>query len=141
MTTTLLQTDFLHWLSERRWLAQQGEFEKFQAVFCDPPYGLEFMGREWDKFKPAAAPNARGGKTARPGIRGEWISERPQKYVAGHPFQEWVTLWGEMLLDYVHPGALGLFFGGTRTYHRVAAGLEDAGWEIADCIHYLYGSG
>lgn len=46
-----------------------------------------------------------------------------------------------MLLDYGYPGAVAFFFGGTRTYHRVAAGLEDAGWEIFDCIMYLYGSG
>ena len=39
------------------------------------------------------------------------------------------------------PGAVGLFFGGTRTSHRLACGLEDAGWEIFDAIMYLYGTG
>jgi site-specific DNA-methyltransferase (adenine-specific) len=34
-----------------------------------------------------------------------------------------------------------LVFGGTRTYHRVACGLEDAGFEVRDCINWLYGSG
>lgn len=58
-----------------------------------------------------------------------------------HEFQAWVTEWAELLLDYVHPGAVGMFFGGTRTYHRLAAGLEDAGWEIADSIVWCYGSG
>ena len=34
-----------------------------------------------------------------------------------------------------------LAFGGTRTYHRMACAIEDAGFEIRDCIQWLYGSG
>lgn len=34
-----------------------------------------------------------------------------------------------------------LAFGGTRTYHRIACAIEDAGFEIRDCIMWLYGSG
>ena len=34
-----------------------------------------------------------------------------------------------------------LAFGGTRTYHRLAVAIEDAGWEIRDCMMWLYGSG
>lgn len=39
------------------------------------------------------------------------------------------------------PGAHLVAFGGTRTYHRLVCGIEDAGWEIRDCIMWLYGSG
>lgn len=39
------------------------------------------------------------------------------------------------------PGAHLLAFGGTRTYHRLACAIEDAGWEIRDCIGWTYGSG
>lgn len=39
------------------------------------------------------------------------------------------------------PGGYLLAFGGTRTYHRIACTIEDAGFEIRDCIMYLYGSG
>jgi DNA modification methylase len=39
------------------------------------------------------------------------------------------------------PGAYLLAFGGTRTHHRLACAIEDAGWEIRDCIMWLYGSG
>ena len=39
------------------------------------------------------------------------------------------------------PGAPLLAFGGTRTYHRLVCAIEDAGWEIRDCLQYLYGSG
>lgn len=39
------------------------------------------------------------------------------------------------------PGAIMLCFGGTRTYHRLACAIEDAGWEIRDCLMWIYGSG
>jgi site-specific DNA-methyltransferase (adenine-specific) len=39
------------------------------------------------------------------------------------------------------PGAHLVVFGGTRTYHRMACAVEDAGFEIRDCINWLYGSG
>ncbi len=37
------------------------------------------------------------------------------------------------------PGAWLLAFGGTRTYHRLACAIEDAGWEIRDGLVWLYG--
>jgi site-specific DNA-methyltransferase (adenine-specific) len=39
------------------------------------------------------------------------------------------------------PGAHLLAFGGTRTFHRLAVAIEDAGWEIRDCIFWCFGSG
>ena len=39
------------------------------------------------------------------------------------------------------PGAHLLAFGGTRTYHRLVSAIEDAGFEIRDCIAWMYGSG
>ena len=39
------------------------------------------------------------------------------------------------------PGAHLLAFGGTRTYHRLACAIEDAGFEIRDCVMWVYGSG
>lgn len=39
------------------------------------------------------------------------------------------------------PGAHLLAFGGTRTYHRLVAAIEDAGWEIRDCLVWAYASG
>lgn len=49
-------------------------------------------------------------------------------------------LWAEVL-RVLKPGAYLLAFGGTRTYHRMACAIEDAGFEIRDCIQWLYGSG
>lgn len=39
------------------------------------------------------------------------------------------------------PGGHLLAFGGTRTYHRLACAIEDAGFEIRDCIAWVYGTG
>lgn len=39
------------------------------------------------------------------------------------------------------PGAYLVAFGGTRTYHRLTCAIEDAGWEIRDCLMWLYGTG
>jgi hypothetical protein len=51
-----------------------------------------------------------------------------------------VTLWSEVL-RVLKPGGHLLAFGGTRTYHRMAVAIEDAGFEIRDSIHWIYGSG
>jgi len=74
------------------------------AIVCDPPYGLSFMGKGWDHGVPG------------------------------------VKFWTEAL-RVAKPGAHLLAFGGTRTYHRLACAIEDAGWEIRDCVMWVYGSG
>lgn len=51
-----------------------------------------------------------------------------------------VEFW-EAALRVAKPGAHLLAFGGTRTYHRLATAIEDAGWEIRDCLGWVYGSG
>jgi DNA modification methylase len=50
------------------------------------------------------------------------------------------TLWAECL-RVLKPGGHLIAFGGTRTYHRMAVAIEDAGFEIRDSIQWLYGSG
>ena len=78
--------------------------DSVDAIVTDPPYGLCFMGKEWDH-----------------GVPGE-------------------KFWVEAL-RVAKPGAHLLAFGGTRTHHRLACAIEDAGWEIRDCLGWLYGSG
>jgi len=70
------------------------------AIVCDPPYGIEFMGNEWDRGVP------------------------------GKDF--WVEA-----LRVAKPGAYLLAFSGTRTYHRLAAAIEDAGWEVRDIVTWV----
>lgn len=47
----------------------------------------------------------------------------------------------DKVLRVAKPGAHMLAFGGTRTFHRLTAAIEDAGWEIRDCLMWVYGSG
>ena len=51
-----------------------------------------------------------------------------------------VEFWEEAL-RVAKPGCHLLAFGGTRTYHRLACAIEDAGWEIRDSLMWVYGSG
>jgi len=51
-----------------------------------------------------------------------------------------VDLWRDAL-RVLKPGGHLIAFGGSRTYHRMAVAIEDAGFEIRDCLMWLYGSG
>jgi site-specific DNA-methyltransferase (adenine-specific) len=51
-----------------------------------------------------------------------------------------VDLWAEAL-RVLKPGGHLLAFGGTRTWHRLACAIEDAGFEVRDSIAWMYGSG
>jgi hypothetical protein len=81
------------------------------AVVTDPPYSLGFMGKEWDSHADVAA------------------------------FQAWCEAWARECLRVLKPGGHLLSFGGSRTYHRMASAIEDAGFEIRDQIMWIYGSG
>ena len=80
------------------------EDNSIDSIVTDPPYGLSFMGKDWDH-----------------GIPG-------------------VAFWKEAL-RIAKPGCHLLAFGGTRTFHRLAVAIEDAGWEIRDTVMWVYGSG
>jgi DNA modification methylase len=72
----------------------------------------------------------------------EWVIEHPD----GAPsssirMQRWHEQWAREALRVLKPGGHLLAFGGTRTSHRLAAGIEDAGFEIRDTIAWMYGSG
>jgi SAM-dependent methyltransferase len=51
-----------------------------------------------------------------------------------------VDMWRECL-RVLKPGGHLLAFGGTRTYHRMTCAIEDAGFQIRDSIHWIYGGG
>ena len=51
-----------------------------------------------------------------------------------------VPFWTEAL-RVLKPGGHLLAFGGTRTHHRLMVAIEDAGFEIRDCLMWLFGSG
>lgn len=76
------------------------------AVVCDPPYELGFMGKAWDSSGIAYDP----------------------------------AVWRECY-RVLKPGGHLIAFGGSRTYHRLACAVEDAGFEVRDQVLWLYGSG
>jgi DNA modification methylase len=82
------------------------EAESVDAVVCDPPYELGFMGRKWDAS----------------GI--------------AYDLEVW-----RQALRVLKPGGHLLAFSGSRTYHRMACAIEDAGFDVRDQIMWIYGSG
>jgi site-specific DNA-methyltransferase (adenine-specific) len=120
-----------------------------EAVVTDPPYGLEFMGREWDApWKSGAVihdpATERGG--FQDGNGGNAFSRSRIEYGRGSKgesaaFGAWCSLWVAEALRVLKPGGHLLAFGGTRTWHRLACAVEDAGFEVRDSIAWLYGSG
>lgn len=56
-------------------------------------------------------------------------------------FELWCAEWAAECFRLLKPGGHLLAFGGSRTWHRLAAGIEDAGFEVRDSIAWLYGSG
>jgi len=104
------------------------------TVITDPPYGLEFMGKEWDKLARPKPGNLGGFADGnKPSF------ERVKRHLPA--MQEWHYAWAIEALRVAKPGAVLLAFGGTRTWHRLACAIEDAGWEIRDCMMWLYGQG
>ena len=116
------------------------------SVVTDPPYGLEFMGKDWDApWKQGAdvhaeARNRRAEEMGDENKR-RYIASAVNKFAAGLPFQQWCELWAAECLRVLKPGGHLLAFGGTRTWHRLACAVEDAGFEVRDSIAWLYGSG
>lgn len=56
-------------------------------------------------------------------------------------YQEWCEEWGNESLRVLKPGGHLLSFSGTRTFHRLISGIEDSGFQIRDCLCWLYGEG
>lgn len=119
--------------------------EPVATCVTDPPYGLEFMGVAWDTFSDRPKGKAR--------TRNEWGDFGSREH-ARHPserakimrdkamsLQAFTDGWASLVLDSLLPGGLLLAFGGTRTYHRMTCAIEDAGFEIRDCLCWLYGQG
>lgn len=118
------------------------ERDSVDAIVTDPPYALEFMGREWDSFKPSGTAQARvaeGTDSSHPFRDGSTRIRYGRADMRA--FQEWCQDWAEQALRVLKPGGHLLAFGGSRTYHRLTTGIEDAGFDIRDGIVWLYSTG
>lgn len=126
------------------------------AIVTDPPYGIGFMGKDWDQPRSGFGSRVRRHKGARSlkagptGVDSRRTTERGAAMEAGRydlsphamlNFQHWVEAWATECLRVLKPGGHMLAFGGSRTWHRLASGIEDAGFEIRDSIAWLYGQG
>ena len=120
------------------------------AVVTDPPYGLRFMGRAWDGQDIIDATRARQGQAEMPddgrsGVNGGYRSPSTEagRYdlSANAAFGLWCQEWATECLRVLKPGGHMLAFGGSRTWHRLACAVEDAGFEIRDSIAWIYGKG
>lgn len=94
------------------------------AVVTDPPYGIGFLGAEWD------------GSAIR-----KVVGARHRRLSANEAFQAWCALWAVECLRALKPGAHLLAFGWPRNAHRLACAFEDVGFELRDTLMWLYGTG
>ena len=78
----------------------------FDSVVTDPPYGINFMNKKWDKVD-----------------------------------SDFHYNWAKEVFRVVKPGGHMLIFSSPRTFHRLTVAVEDAGWEVRDCLMWLYGEG
>jgi DNA modification methylase len=81
------------------------------AIVTDPPGNLSFMGKEWDTF----------------GHRSNFIRFMTEVFAEAKRC--------------LKPGGHALVWALPRTSHWTATALEDAGWEIRDCVYSIFGSG
>ena len=108
--------------------------KQVDSVVTDPPYHLTSIVERFGKEGSAPAQEGTDGAFARAskGFMGkEWdggdIAFRKETW--------------ELAYKLLKPGGHLLAFSGSRTYHRMAIAVEDAGFEIRDQIMWLYGSG
>jgi len=85
--------------------------DSIDSVVCDPPYGLGFMGKDFDKLGPGPAQQA------------------------------WHAAWLTEALRVLKPGGHLVAFGGQRTIHRLTCAAEDAGFEVRDQGAWAFWSG
>jgi len=109
------------------------------AIITDPPYGLGFMGKEWDTMDSSQFGIA--GNEGDNDLKVKKNFKILPRIAEGRELQKFTNDWASECLRVLKPGGYLLSFGGTRTYHRMTCGIEDAGFEIRDCIMWLYGSG
>ncbi len=110
------------------------EDNSIDSIVTDPPYGLSFLGKDWDKVKATRETQSQVVKGLGAGMKMTTLADNIE-------FEKWVTEWSMECMRVLKPGGYMLAFGGSRMYHRLASGVENAGFEIRDQLMWVYGSG
>lgn len=132
MKYSIIESEIIEWLN-----AYDGE--KFHAILSDPPYALISIAK---RFGPGQV-EAQEGEDGRFSRLGKgFMGQTWDGFDTLEDYQKWVAEWASLMIEKIlYPGAICLFFGGTRTWHHLAVGLENGGFEIYDSLMWLYGSG
>jgi DNA modification methylase len=128
------------------------EDNSVDAIVTDPPYGIRFMGLSWDGADIIKRTLQRAGqaqpltKKGLPRVNprvsyAESAGSYDFRPDAMRKFQQWTQEWAEEAYRVLKPGGHILVFASPRTYHRMACGVEDAGFTVRDQIMWLFGSG
>lgn len=104
----------------------------FATVITDPPYHLTQASRKGSTRQNDPATPFGRTRLGSAGFMGKtWdggdVAFQPATWAAA--------------IRVCRPGAFLLAFGGPRTFHRLTCAIEDGGWEIIDCICWMYGQG
>ena len=114
----------------------------------DGPYGIGFIGKDWDNFNPKALSNR--SRNYQEGLDCNLQTGRSPSMHAGQydisrrgavRYQQWCYEWAKEVYRVLKYGAMLLAFCSPRLYHRQACAIEDAGFQILDQIQYIFGSG
>ena len=113
------------------------EADSVDAIVTDPPAGIAFMDREWDDFRRARNPADAGRDNVfgRTSARGPEYGRRDRRQ-----FVDWLTERMTEAYRVLKPGGHALVWSIPRTSHWTAWALEDAGFDIRDCVLHLFGS-
>ncbi len=111
------------------------------SIVCDPPYMLNFMGKEWDRVVERSPKSAGGFGRESQTNENAYAAARVRYNSEGPAMQAWHERWLREAFRVLKPGAYLVAFGGSRTYHRLACAAEDVGFEVRDMLEWFYGSG
>jgi site-specific DNA-methyltransferase (adenine-specific) len=130
--------DCVAFLAARAEAVARGAAEPFDSCVTDAPYHLTSIVRRFGQEGAAPAKKGRGPAATGAFARAS-VGFMGKKWDGGDVAMRAET-W-RAVFDNLKPGAHLVAFGGTRTYHRMACAIEDAGFEIRDQLAWVYGSG
>jgi len=81
------------------------------AIVTDPPYGLSINDDKWDAIG------------------------------SSKDYQQWTESWAREANRVVKPGGYVIAFASPRLYHRLASGIEDAGFKVKDLVSWIHPKG